>query len=90
MFLLRDLGALFGQQDIFVAALLGAVLLILLTGRQWLSRRCCSASDSDLADRAAIAETHDRYTFQYEYLYAGFNLIVVIIGIFAICWHSTC
>ncbi|WP_415404295.1 tripartite tricarboxylate transporter permease [Tateyamaria sp. SN3-11] len=82
---LRDLGALFGQRDIFMAAALGAVLLIaahrktmgiaaLLFGLGFLIA---------LIGRQSLKQI-DRYTFDIEYLYPGFNLIVVIVGIFAI------
>ncbi|MCR9125894.1 MAG: tripartite tricarboxylate transporter permease [Rhodobacteraceae bacterium] len=82
---LRDLGALFGQRDIFMAAALGAVLLIaahrrtmglaaLLFGFGFLIAMVGRQSMRDI----------DRYTFGIEYLYPGFNLIVVIVGIFAI------
>ncbi|MEX0365236.1 MAG: tripartite tricarboxylate transporter permease, partial [Ruegeria sp.] len=82
---LRDLGALFGQRDIFMAAVLGAVLLIaahrktmgiaaLLFGLGFLIA---------LVGRQSLKQI-DRYTFGIEYLYPGFNLIVVIVGIFAI------
>lgn len=82
---LRDLGALFGQRDIFMAAVLGAVLLIaahrntmaiatLLFGFGFLIA---------MIGRQTLRNI-DRYTFGVEYLYPGFNLIVVIVGIFAI------
>ncbi|MEL6451106.1 MAG: tripartite tricarboxylate transporter permease [Pseudomonadota bacterium] len=82
---LRDLGALFGQRDIFMAAALGAVLLIaahrktmgiaaLLFGLGFLIA---------LVGRQSLKQI-DRYTFDLPYLYPGFNLIVVIVGIFAI------
>lgn len=82
---LRDLGALFGQRDIFMAALLGAVLLIaahrktmgiaaLLFGFGFLIA---------MIGRQSLKKI-DRYTFDIDYLFAGFNLIVVIVGIFAI------
>ena len=82
---LRDLGALFGQRDIFMAALLGAVLLIaahrktmgiaaLLFGFGFLIA---------MVGRQSLKKI-DRYTFDIDYFFAGFNLIVVIVGIFAI------
>ena len=82
---LRDLGALFGQRDIFMAALLGAVLLIaahrntmgiaaLLFGVGFLIA---------LVGRQSLRQI-DRWTFDQPYLYPGFNLIVVIVGIFAL------
>ena len=82
---LRDLGALFGQRDILMAAILGGVLLVaahkenmgiaaLLFGFGFLI---------SLIGRQTTRQI-DRYTFDLEYLYSGFNLIVVIVGIFAL------
>lgn len=82
---LRDLGALFGQRDIFMAAALGAVLLVaahrktmgiatLLFGLGFLI---------SLVGRQTTRQI-DRYTFDIDYLFPGFNLIVVIVGIFAL------
>lgn len=82
---LRDLGALFGQRDIFMAAALGAVLLIaahrksmgiatLLFGLGFLIAMIGRQTTRQI----------DRYTFDIDYLAPGFNLIVVIVGIFAI------
>lgn len=82
---LRDLGALFGQRDIFMAALLGAVLLI-LAHRQTMAIAALLFGFGfliALIGRQSLKRI-DRYTFDVEYLYAGFNLIVVIVGIFAI------
>ena len=82
---LRDLGALFGQRDIFMAALLGAILLI-LAHRQTMAIATLTFGLGfmiALVGRQSLKNI-DRYTFDYQYLYAGFNLIVVIIGIFAI------
>ena len=82
---LRDLGALFGQRDIFMAAMLGAVLLI-LAHRRTMSIAALLFGIGfmiSLIGRQSLKQI-DRYTFDYEYLYAGFNLIVVIVGIFAI------
>ena len=81
---LRDLGALFGQRDIFMAAMLGAVLLI-LAHRRTMSIAALLFGIGfmiSLIGRQSLKQI-DRYTFDYEYLYAGFNLIVVIVGIFA-------
>ena len=82
---LRDLGALFGQRDILMAAILGSVLLIaahkktmgiaaMLFGFGFLI---------SMVGRQTLRKI-DRYTFDVEYLFAGFNLIVVIVGIFAL------
>jgi len=82
---LRDLGALFGQRDILMAAVLGSILLVaahkktmgiaaMLFGFGFLV---------SMVGRQTLRKV-DRYTFDVEYLFAGFNLIVVIVGIFAL------
>ncbi|MGC6439570.1 MAG: tripartite tricarboxylate transporter permease [Candidatus Puniceispirillaceae bacterium] len=82
---LRDLGALFGQRDIFMAALLGAVLLILAHRQTMVIAALLFGFGFLIAliGRQSLKRI-DRYTFDVEYLYAGFNLIVVIVGLFAI------
>lgn len=82
---LKDLGALFGQRDIFMAALLGAVLLILAHRQTMVIAALLFGVGFliSLIGRQSLKRI-DRYTFDVEYLYAGFNLIVVIVGIFAI------
>lgn len=82
---LRDFGALFGQRDIFMAALLGAVLLI-LAHRQTMAIAALLFGFGFLIAMVGRQSTRgfSRYTFDIEYLAAGFNLIVVIVGIFAI------
>ena len=82
---LRDLGALFGQRDIFMAAVLGAVLLIAAHRKTMGIAALMFAVGFLIAmvGRQSLREI-DRYTFGIEYFYAGFNLIVVIVGIFAI------
>ena len=82
---LRDLGALFGQRDIFMAAALGAVLLI-AAHRQNMGIAALLFGVGFIISLVGRQTTKkiDRYTFDIEYLYSGFNLIVVIVGIFAI------
>lgn len=82
---LRDLGALFGQRDILMAAVLGAVLLI-AAHRQTMGIAAMLFGFGFLIALVGRQSTRkiDRYTFDIEYLYAGFNLIVVIVGIFAL------
>ena len=82
---LRDLGALFGQRDIFMSAALGAVLLIAAHRRNMGIAALLFALGMLIAmiGRQSLKQI-DRYTFDIEYLYPGFNLIVVIVGIFAI------
>ncbi len=82
---LRDLGALFGQRDIFMAAALGAVLLI-AAHRKTMGIAALLFGVGFLIALVGRQSTRgvDRYTFGIEYLYPGFNLIVVIVGIFAI------
>lgn len=82
---LKDLGALFGQRDILMAAVLGAVLLI-AAHRQTMGIAAMLFGFGFLIAMIGRQSTRkiDRYTFDVEYLYAGFNLIVVIVGIFAL------
>jgi len=82
---LRDLGALFGQRDIMMAAILGGVLLI-AAHRQNMGIAAMLFGFGFLISLVGRQTTRkiDRYTFDVEYLYSGFNLIVVIVGIFAL------
>ena len=82
---LRDLGALFGQRDIMMAAILGSVLLI-AAHRQTMGIAALLYGFGFLIAIIGRQTTRkiDRYTFDYEYLFSGFNLIVVIVGIFAL------
>ena len=82
---LRDLGALFGQRDIMMAAILGGVLLI-AAHRQTMGIAAMLFGFGFLIAMIGRQSTRkiDRYTFDIEYLYSGFNLIVVIVGIFAL------
>jgi len=82
---LRDLGALFGQRDIMMAAILGGVLLV-AAHKQNMGIAAMLFGFGFLISVIGRQTTRkiDRYTFDVEYLYAGFNLIVVIVGIFAL------
>ncbi|MDE2914479.1 MAG: tripartite tricarboxylate transporter permease [Paracoccaceae bacterium] len=82
---LQDLGALFGQRDIFMAAVLGSVLLI-LAHRRTMAIATLLFGIGFLISIVGRQSTRGitRYTFDIEYLAAGFNLIVVIVGIFAL------
>ena len=82
---LRDLGALFGQRDIMMAAILGGVLLI-AAHRQTMGIAAMLFGFGFLIAMIGRQSTRriDRFTFDIEYLYSGFNLIVVIVGIFAL------
>jgi putative tricarboxylic transport membrane protein len=82
---LRDLGALFGQRDILMAAVLGGVLLI-AAHRQTMGIAALLFGFGFLIAIIGRQSTRqiDRYTFDVEYLYSGFNLIVVIVGVFAL------
>lgn len=82
---LRDLGALFGQRDILMAAVLGSVLLI-AAHRQTMGIAAMLFGFGFLIAMIGRQTTRkiDRFTFDIEYLYPGFNLIVVIVGTFAL------
>jgi putative tricarboxylic transport membrane protein len=82
---LQDLGALFGQRDILMAAILGSVLLI-AAHRQSIGIAAMLYGFGFLIALIGRQTTRkiDRFTFDIEYLFSGFNLIVVIVGIFAL------
>ena len=82
---LRDLGALFGSRDIFMAAVLGMVLLILAHRQTMLIAAALFGFGMliTLVGRQSL-RGFERYTFGIEELASGFNLIVVIVGIFAL------
>lgn len=82
---LRDLGALFGQRDIMMAAILGSLLLI-AAHRQTMGLAAMLYGFGFFIAIVGRQTTRniDRYTFDIEYLYSGFNLIVVIVGMFAL------
>ena len=87
---LRDLGALFGSRDIFMAALLGAVLLIAAHRQNMLIALMLFCFGALIAvvgrsqTRKYNGERIELFTYDLEMLSGGFNLIVVIVGIFAI------
>jgi len=82
---LRDLGALFGQRDIFVVAALGAVLLV-AAHRKTMGMAALLIGLGYLIALIGRQTTRqiDRYMFDINYLSPGFNLIVVIVGIVGI------
>ena len=82
---LRDLGALFGSRDIFMAAVLGMVLLILAHRQTMLIAAGLFGFGMliTLVGRQSL-RGFERYTYGVEELASGFNLIVVIVGIFAL------
>ena len=80
---LRDLG-LFGSRDIFMAAVLGMVLLIRAPAEYADRRAAVRLRDADHAGGTAVTRGFQRYTFGLDELASGFNLIVVIVGIFAL------
>ncbi|MDB2574033.1 tripartite tricarboxylate transporter permease, partial [Planktomarina temperata] len=75
---LRDLGALFGQRDILMAAILGAVLLI-AAHRKTMVIAAMLFGFGFLIAMIGRQTTRkiDRFTFDIEYLYSGFNLIAL-------------
>ena len=87
---LRDLGALFGSRDIFMAALLGAVLLVAAHRQNMLiaTLMFCVGGLIALVGRSQTrqynGERIELFTYDLEVMSSGFNLIVVIVGIFAI------
>mgnify|MGYP000577199783 CR=1 FL=1 len=87
---LRDLGALFGSRDIFMAALLGAVLLVAAHRQNMLiaTLMFCVGGLIAIVGRSQTrqynGERIELFTYDLEVMSSGFNLIVVIVGIFAI------
>jgi len=82
---LAKVAPLFGSRDIFMAALLGAVLVIV-------SHRGYSLIAAALLFFGMFLNTIGmetvryslRYTFAQDWLVSGFNLIVVVLGLFAL------
>ena len=82
---LKDFGALFGNRDILMAAVFGSVLLV-FAHRQNMILAILLYFVGFMITLVGRQTTKkiDRFTFDQEWLYSGLNLIVVIIGIFAI------
>ncbi|MHC8509040.1 MAG: tripartite tricarboxylate transporter permease [Rhodospirillales bacterium] len=82
---LSSIAPYFGSRDIFMAALMGMVLVILAHRRRTLPAAAlvCFGMFLNFIGIENVRYTQ-RYTFDMDWLGSGFNLIVVILGLFAL------
>ena len=76
---------MFGSREIFLAALLGIILVILAHRGQIFAAGMLAMFGVFLQTVGLDAVTYtQRYTFGYSFLSSGINLIVVVLGLFAL------
>ena len=76
---------MFGSREIFLAALLGVILVILAHRGQIFAAGMLAMFGIFLQTIGLDAVTYtQRYTFDYSFLSSGVNLIVVVLGLFAL------
>ena len=76
---------MFGSREIFLAALLGIILVILAHRGQIFAAGMLAMFGIFLQTVGLDAVTYtQRYTFGYSFLSSGVNLIVVVLGLFAL------
>ena len=76
---------MFGSREIFLAALLGIILVILAHRGQIMAAGLLAMFGIFLQTVGLDAVTYtQRYTFGYSFLSSGVNLIVVVLGLFAL------
>lgn len=76
---------MFGSREIFLAALLGIILVILAHRGQIFAAGMLAMLGIFLQTIGLDAVTYtQRYTFGYSFLSSGVNLIVVVLGLFAL------
>jgi putative tricarboxylic transport membrane protein len=76
---------MFGSREIFLAALLGIILVILAHRGQIMAAGLLAMFGVFLQTVGLDAVTYtQRYTFGYSFLSSGINLIVVVLGLFAL------
>ncbi|KEJ95222.1 putative tricarboxylic transport membrane protein [Pseudosulfitobacter pseudonitzschiae] len=76
---------MFGSREIFLAALLGIVLVILAHRGQIMAAGMLAMFGIFLQTIGLDAVTYtQRYTFGFSFLSSGINLIVVVLGLFAL------
>lgn len=82
---LAEVAPYFGSRDIFMAALLGVVLVVVSHRGQSLIAGVllCVGMFLNTIGMETVRYSM-RYTFEQEWLISGFNLIVVLLGLFAI------
>jgi putative tricarboxylic transport membrane protein len=83
--LLAKVAPMFGSREIFLAALLGVVLVILAHRGQTFAAGMLAAFGIFLGTVGLEPVKYtQRYTFGQEWLAGGFDLIVVVLGLFAL------
>lgn len=82
---LKDLGSYFSRKEVFMAAMLGALLLIFAHRQNRLIALVLFMIGA-IISMVGVQSTQniDRWTFGLPHLITGFHLIVIIVGIFAI------
>ncbi|MEP1585416.1 MAG: tripartite tricarboxylate transporter permease [Tateyamaria sp.] len=76
---------MFGSREIFLAALLGIILVVLAHRGQIFAAGMLAMFGIFLQTIGLDAVTYtQRYTFGYSFLSSGINLIVVVLGLFAL------
>ena len=82
---LAIIAPMFGSREIFLAALLGVILVILAHRGQIFAAGFLAMFGIFLQTIGLDAVTYtQRYTFGYSFLSSGVNLIVVVLGLFAL------
>jgi len=83
--LLAKVAPMFGSKEIFLAALLGLVLVVLTHRGQMLAAGLLTGLGVFLGTVGLEpARYTQRYTFDQDWLASGFELIVVVLGLFAL------
>jgi putative tricarboxylic transport membrane protein len=83
--LLAIIAPMFGSREIFLAAFLGIILVILAHRGQIFAAGMLAMFGIFLQTVGLDAVTYtQRYTFGYSFLSSGINLIVVVLGLFAL------
>ncbi len=82
---LARVAPMFGSREIFLAALLGIVLVVIAHRGQSFAAGSLAAFGIFLGTVGLETVKYtQRYTFGFEFLTSGFDLIVVVLGLFAI------
>ena len=83
--LLARIAPMFGSREIFLAALLGIILVVVAHRGQALAAAMLAAFGIFLSTVGLEAVKYTkRYTFDQAWLSSGFDLIVVVLGLFAV------
>lgn len=82
---LAKVAPMFGSREIFLAALLGIILVVLAHRGQIMAAGMLAMLGIFLQTIGLDAVTYtQRYTFEMSFLSSGINLIVVVLGLFAL------